>query len=284
MGPFAADDVEVDIAALPGHIVDDGAEQPFPPARPGGFPEDDFGDVARARELEDFLDDVLAAQGHRFSAQLFGQLEGAGEPVFVFRGLLDRGRGLHMDRDPFRFEAGRQARRRPDQARRHGTAGYAHEEPLAHQRNPGVRDALGGMAHGQLAQSHEVRGLKEIFRRALGLFAHIDFAFFQALQEVFGRDVDQFQIVRPFKEGVRHRFPDLDARDLGDEVVQAFPMLDVQGRVDADAGVQELFDVLPAFGMARSGGVGMGEFIDQDKLGLRARAPSISNSLSLKPL
>ena len=45
-------------------------------------------------------------------------------------------------------------------------------------------------------------------------------------------------------------------------------MLHVDGGVDVDAGTQQLLHVLPALGMPRAGGVGVGELVDQDEVGL----------------
>ncbi len=44
-------------------------------------------------------------------------------------------------------------------------------------------------------------------------------------------------------------------------------MLDVQGAVDADARVEQLLDVLPALGVARAGGVGVGQLVHQEEAG-----------------
>ena len=44
-------------------------------------------------------------------------------------------------------------------------------------------------------------------------------------------------------------------------------MLDVQRRPDVDAGRQQLFHILPALGMTRTRGVGVGVFVDQQQLG-----------------
>jgi hypothetical protein len=43
-------------------------------------------------------------------------------------------------------------------------------------------------------------------------------------------------------------------------------MLDVDGGDDDDAGVEQLLDVLPPFGISRAGDVGVGELVDQDHL------------------
>lgn len=62
---------------------------------------------------------------------------------------------------------------------------------------------------------------------------------------------------------IRHRLAHPDPGDLGDDVIQAFDMLDVERRVDVDAARQNLLDVEIALRMAAALGIGVGEFIDQ---------------------
>ena len=45
-------------------------------------------------------------------------------------------------------------------------------------------------------------------------------------------------------------------------------MLDIQGGPHIDAGAEQLLDVLPPLGGARTRGVGMGVFVHQQELGL----------------
>ena len=62
-------------------------------------------------------------------------------------------------------------------------------------------------------------------------------------------------------------------------------MLDVDGRVDVDAGGQQLLDVQLALGMAAARGVGVGELVDQHQLpAARCRMASRSISSSARPL
>jgi len=44
-------------------------------------------------------------------------------------------------------------------------------------------------------------------------------------------------------------------------------MLDVDGGPDVDAGFEQLLHILPAFGVAHAGGVGMGQLIEQQQRG-----------------
>ena len=62
------------------------------------------------------------------------------------------------------------------------------------------------------------------------------------------------------------------AGDLDDQIVEALEVLDVDGRPDVDAGVEQLLDVLPALRVARrrlaAGEVGVRELIDQQDGGM----------------
>ena len=88
------------------------------------------------------------------------------------------------------------------------------------------------------------------------------------MQQIVRRQVDHHHLVRLVEHPIRQRFADTDAGDAAHHVVQAFEVLHVDGRVDVDAGTQQLVDVLPALGMPRAGGVGVGELVDQDEVGL----------------
>ena len=81
-----------------------------------------------------------------------------------------------------------------------------------------------------------------------------------------GREVDQLDVVGAVEDGVGHRLAHPDAGDLGHHVVQALDVLDVERRVDVDAGVEQLLDVLVALGVAAAGRVGVGELVDQHQL------------------
>ena len=55
-------------------------------------------------------------------------------------------------------------------------------------------------------------------------------------------------------------------RDLRDHVVEAFDVLDVDGRIDIDAVARHFLDIEIALGMTAARRVGVGEFIDQHDL------------------
>jgi len=73
-----------------------------------------------------------------------------------------------------------------------------------------------------------------MLQRALGLFGDVDLALFQPLNQVVRREVDQFDRVRTVEHRIRHGLAHAHMRDLGDHVVEAFDMLDIDRGVDVD--------------------------------------------------
>ena len=57
----------------------------------------------------------------------------------------------------------------------------------------------------------------------------------------------------------------LTPRDPGDDVVQAFDMLDVEGRIDVDPGGEQFLDIHVALGMPALRRIGVGKFVDQNE-------------------
>ena len=86
-------------------------------------------------------------------------------------------------------------------------------------------------------------------------------------QEVFGRNVHQFEFVGHFEHPVRDGLPHDDPGDLSDHIIQAFNVLDVERRPDIDPGDQKVFHILPTLLMPAPLGIGVGQFIHKDQLG-----------------
>ena len=61
-------------------------------------------------------------------------------------------------------------------------------------------------------------------------FGNVDLAFLQPLDQVVRREVDQLDGVGAVEDGIRHGLAHAHVRDLRDDVVQAFDVLDVDGR------------------------------------------------------
>ena len=128
--------------------------------------------------------------------------------------------------------------------------------------------ALGGAAQRKLAQRRQVAGREIVLQRPLGLLGDVDLAFLQPLDQVVGREIDQLDGVGAVEDRIRHGLAHAHMRDLRDDVVEAFDVLDVDGGVDVDAVTEQLFDVEVALGMAAARRIGVGKLVDEHDLRL----------------
>ncbi len=127
-------------------------------------------------------------------------------------------------------------------------------------------DAVGGGAQRELAQRDQVALAEEAFGRLARLLRHVHLAFGEAFEQFVRRQVDQFDVVGFGENLVGHGLAHLHAGDLRDHVVEAFQVLDVDGRIDVDARFEQFLHVLPALGMARAGMVAVRQLVDQQQL------------------
>ncbi len=258
-----------------GHALCQGP-RPRPHALRLAAPGDDLGAIVRARVFDDERHRVLARQDRRLRAELVGELDRAQDALALRRREALQGGRLDVDGGPLDTELGGEARGAPHEVVASGARTDAAQErrlglPDPIDRLVGaigldvVLDAVRGAAQRELAQRHQVALAEEVARRALDLLGNVHLAGLEAGEQIVGGDVDQHHLVGIVEERVRNGFPDRDAGDAADDVVQAFEMLDVERREDVDAGRQQLLDVLPTFRMTRSLDVGVGELVDQDQ-------------------
>ena len=95
----------------------------------------------------------------------------------------------------------------------------------------------------------------------------IDLALAQALDQRLGREVDEHDLVGRGEHAVGEGLAHAHAGQLGDAVVQALEVLDVDGREHVDAGVEHVLDVLVALGVLDARRVRVRELVDQAQLG-----------------
>ena len=254
------DDIDINVVRVPCQLVHDGTEHDLLPARAPWLADNNFGDIAGARIVQELFADILAAQGHGFRPQLLGQAEGVHYPVAVGFGQPQVGRGLNIDSQPFRPQPRRHAPGRPYQPGRERTGADAHQHALG--RRPCLRnrvrrpvdlhlgvDPVSRTAQGQFPQGNQIAFAEEVVEGPSGLLRHIDLALAQTLQQLIGGQVDQFNLIGLIQDGVGHGFTDEHARDLGHDIIQALQVLHIDRGVDIDTGVEQLLDILPAFGV-----------------------------------
>ena len=151
-------------------------------------------------------------------------------------------------------------------------AGRSSRVPAARARGRrGIRalrlDLLGHLAEGDLAQRGQVLDAEEVVERGLDALLRIDLAGLQARYQRLRREVDEHDLVGDRDHGVGDRLAHARPGQLGDAVVEALEVLDIDGREDVDPGRQHVGDVLVALGVLDAGGVGVRELVDQRQLG-----------------
>ena len=249
------------------------------PARPLLAPDHHARGVARPRVGDQLGGRIAPAERDRRGAELVREPQVAQDAVALGLRQPLQVRRLDVDGHPVGLHPRRHPRADPHQALGVRAGPDAHHEPLG----DGPRhldrvvvtvlahlpvDALGGAPQRELAQGDQVPLAEEIPQGAGGGLGHVDLALVQPLDQLVGRQVDELDLVGLVEDPVRNRLPDADAGDLADDVVQAFQVLDVHRRVDVDAGVEQLVDVLPPLCVARARDVGVRELVDDDERGL----------------
>ena len=136
-----------------------------------------------------------------------------------------------------------------------------------HMRQKLLVHPLRGLAQRQFAQGRQVSRRKIVFQRPLRCLRDIDLAVMQPLDQVFRRQIDDLDIIGPVDDRIWNGFTHTDTGDLGDDVVQAFDMLDVERRIDVDAARQKLLHIHVAFRMPATGRIGVGQLIDENEAG-----------------
>ena len=133
---------------------------------------------------------------------------------------------------------------------------------------PGLRlDLLRGLAQRELAQGGQVLDPEEVVERGVDPLGRVDLARPQALDQRLGREVDQHHLVGGGEHGVGEGLAHADAGELGNAVVEALEMLDVDGRIHVDPGLEHVVDVLVALRVLEARRVGVRELVDQRQLG-----------------
>ena len=110
-------------------------------------------------------------------------------------------------------------------------------------------DPLRRPAQRKLPQGCKIAGREIVSCGALGLLWHIDLAFVEAGDQILGRKVDQLNVAGKIDDRIRQVSRTSIFRDSGDDVVQAFDVLDVEGCIDVDPGGEQLLDIHVALGM-----------------------------------
>ena len=275
---FGGHDVNVDRAALSQEPVDQVASpHKVEPDGVARLADDNLGRVVLEGHAHQCAGDVVVVGDNDLGSQFACERQVLLQPALSL--VVEGVRALDADRDPGRALGGGHPARPADQLRGGGARSHRDEQALAGTPDrlessdrahfpKALVDVLGDESQGEFAKGGQVRVLEEVLRRPGRPAVHVDLALAQALAEGLGRDVHELDLVGKAEHGVGNGLVHRRSGDLPDGVRPALDVLDIEGRKDVDARVQEFHDVLKAFGMPRSGSIGVREFVYQDELGL----------------
>ena len=184
---------------------------------------------------------------------------GPAHPERVQLGAEPLGRAPGPAQDPLR------PRLRRDE-REHALGDGLRAERVEHDGLAPRSDVFGDLAQRELAQRGQPVGAEEVLQRDAGALGRVDLPGPEPLLERLRRQVDEHDLVGLVEDPVGKRLPDADVGQLGDRVVQALEVLDVDGRDHVDPRVEHLVDVLVALLVARLRRVRVRELVDQRQL------------------
>ncbi len=225
-----------------------------------------------AGDAQDPFRKVFVGRGDDLGPQFPGEGQILGE---LFAGSSrERDGTLDMERDPGGIHRVSGAPRPTDQGDRPRTGSDGDHEPLA--RFPCPRDpacshdlpqlvihAFRGQAKRHFAKRREVAFAEEMLGRLPRALRRIDLPLLQALEQLVGRNIHQFDLGGGIKDRIGDRLADDGPGDLCHRVGPTLQVLNIQRCVHIDPVVQQLQDILVAFRVAAARGVGVREFVDQ---------------------
>ncbi len=236
-------------------------------------------EVIGPRVFDDVGGDVRAGYRDRLAAEALRQPQAVGDAIPCPLAEPLRACGIEVDCRPRRTQPIGKPPRMPHHRGAAWIFADADQHALVRRPRAGDRvrlhigdhllvDALRRAAQSELAQCGQVAGPEVVADGALRLQRDIDLAFRQALDQVFRRQIDELDVVRLIDDRIRNLLAHANAGDLRDNVVEALDMLDVERRVDVDAGREQLLDIHVTFGVPAAGRVAVGKLVDEDKLWL----------------
>jgi len=119
----------------------------------------------------------------------------------------------------------------------------------------------------EFAEGGQVSESEIVAERGIHPSGGIHLSLAEAIPQGLGCQVDQLDLLCASQHGIRDRLLLHHAGDLANDIVEAFDVLDIDGRNHVDAGIQDRLYVLPAFAVLRARRVRVGELVHQGKLG-----------------
>src|SRR5664279_939357 len=226
-------------------------------------------------EIQHRIGNASSRQNYDFTAQLFGKVEGTCKRITAWIACLTRLRRFDVDDIPWSVEICCHPMR--DAHKSFCTSVRSHTSHDTSAGAPGTSNRLslhvpahifvntsGGITQRQFPQRQQIPSTEEALHRLFCLVGDIDFAFSQPLLQRFGRDIDDLDLACQLEDVIRYCLLLANAGDLVDNVNSTLNVLNVEGRKNADACIQQFLYILEPFLVPASRNVCVSEFIYQN--------------------
>src|SRR3984893_10545061 len=261
-------DDDIDSLCRPDDAFDQVTPQPAPGSLPQTVADKDLRDAFLARELQDGIGRIQAGENLHVRAQLACIVEILLQDGSV---VLRKGRLMHIDDIKFALEAvrisstalqhlrGARSGRDADENALLYAPGRIHAVRPQAALQPAVDYACGDEQR-QLPQAGKSMFLREPRGAVFGGAS--------VREAIDGRSIHDHDLVRAsIQKPARNRAGGALAGDVFHFILALFEILQVDGGVDGDPGIEHLLDVLPAMTVWTAGGIVIGKTIDERDLG-----------------
>ena len=137
--------------------------------------------------------------------------------------------------------------------------------PGLHIREHLLIDPLCGTAEGKFTQRIEVPLVEKLLDCPRCHIRDVDFPVPQPLEKFRRGKIDNFDLGCFIDHPVRNCFSHEHAGNLGNNIIEALDMLDIQRCVDIDTGIKQFLYILVTFGVPGTGNIRVSKFVDKNE-------------------
>src|SRR5664280_3144696 len=226
-------------------------------------------------EIQHRIGNASSRQNYDFTAQLFGKVEGTCKRITAWIACLTRLRRFDVDDIPWSVKICCQPVRNAYKSFCISVRSHTSHDTSAGA--PGTSNRLslhvaahvfvntsGGITPRQFPQRQQIPSTKKVVHCLFCLVGDVDLAFSQSLLQRFGRDIDDLDLACQFEDMIGYCLLLANACNLVNNIDSAFNVLNVEGRKNTDACIQQFLYVLEPFLVSASWKICVSKFIYQN--------------------
>src|SRR5664280_1977863 len=236
-------------------------------------------------EIQHRIGNASSRQNYDFTAQFFGKVEGTCKRITAWIACLTRLSRFDVDDVPWTVEICCHPMR--DAHKSFCTSVRSHTSHDTSAGAPGTSNRLslhvpahifvdtsGSITQRQFPQRQQIPSAEEALHRLFCLVGDVDLAFSQSLLQRFRRDIDHLDLACQFEDMIRYCLLLANAGDLVNNIDSTLDVLNVEGRKNTDACIQQFLYILEPFLVSAPWKICVSKFIYQND-GWFAREDSV---------